>query len=329
MKRGSVLLVLAALLVSVLGQGVAAAASGRGPGTGGTYAANGAKVDIANVNVTATTTSQKFAIYGRISVQNPTARLYIGLLSNCAGGTKPQAASTRNLGQGKSAVMYVRWVFVAPAPGTYSCRIQAEANVPGRSVGQPNPDGTFEKFTINGADSYIDWAGSSTTQWMTQSPAAEWEDPRYDPEDLLALNKPVDLRQMSWTAPAGVNSFRAVSDLHLTNCYDKGGANKCLDAMGDTYNTKSATVTTRLQVMQIGKTAGTYCKVTNFPASGSQTTVIDWTTHHLKAYHRADVSVSTASNCTRSFRIKLYTTRTAGNPVVAHGGHFSQTLVYP
>jgi len=86
-------------------------------------------------------------------------------------------------------------------------------------------------------------------------------------------------------------------------------------------------VGSRLQVMQRA-TGGGYCNVTSWPASGLDRTDVSWGVHHKKNYHRVAVTVSNASGCTRSFRIKTYVRWLAGNDMMIERWPYSNVYVH-
>lgn len=309
-RRSGVLTVVAALLLTLLGGGSAGATNHRAYITDNVVDDDGDHEVLADLNITASD-GDKIAFYSRFVVTDSTHRLLLELHVNCTStpSTNPASATTRNFAPNGSGLMINRFVWEVPSTGTHNCKLVGRSTVPGgSSVGG--------QVTLDASDSYFEYVAAPS--WATQREYGLTNDVLIEPGEAA------DLGAFYWTAPSGVNSFRAVGDVHLTNCYDSNG-------LCDTSpsNTGSATAGTKLQVMQLA-TGGGYCNITNYPSSGEQTTTIDRTVHHLKAYHRTNVNVSTASNCTREFRIKVYTRHVSGNDLHAHiEGVYSQFFVYP
>jgi len=271
--------------------------------------ADGIEREHARVDVTAGVAGEPFAIYGRLVATGATTRMLLEMRMSCLDGDL-QAVTTRNVVAERASVLVARWVFTAPRDGTYVCRLTSRSTIPGRWRD------ASAVLQIDESDSYIEATGplSGVPQENTSA------------DVHIPARGAADVAVFSWTAPPRVSSFRVAGDVQYTNCYDGGGAAACATSPA---NQRSSVIATVLQVLQLAADGG-YCNVVSAPSDELQRTTITRDVHHLKVHHRADVvHVSTAGDCTRTFRIKVYVRVESGNPVVAHGRRYSQLTVYP
>ena len=241
--------------------------------------------------------------------QDPTHRMLVALLLGCADGVV-EVRSTQNIDYGTNVLAHKgRYLFTAPHDGEFECRLQSRGGIHGQQSSPP------AWFTVDGASTYLSVSGVQ--------PA--WVRHRYvGGQRLIRTGRARDLMPMSFTAPAGVSRFSVIDDIEMTNCYNAG-------YLCDTIprNFGSSTAGTRLVVMQKARNGG-YCKIHARPASGSRITKVTWAEHHKKSYHRMnDIPVSTAPDCTRSFRIKVYTRVLAGNDMLIEAAPYTNAFVWP
>jgi hypothetical protein len=249
----------------------------------------------------------KLFIDSRLEIDSPTTRLLVGGAIACSPGydnfnATPvfqvwRTQNVENIPENDSVVLRARGLFQAPATGWYTCWLSIKNGIPG--VGACSDPGCGYQAVSPGT-------------WISALDVAGWAAQSYQGSKvLMEPGHAYDVAVLNFTAPANVSSFRATSDLEMTNCYDPSPLNIC-DGPYDPSGPSS--VQTRLQVMQKA-VGGGYCQITNYPASGYLLTTISWSEHHKPAYHSVIANVSTASECTRDFRIKVYVRGVTGNDV--------------
>jgi hypothetical protein len=225
-------------------------------------------------------------IQARLEATDAEARMLVEQRVVC---TDNGVWTTQNTSASRArAVVRTRRTFVGPG----TCDVTVRSLIPGSAL--PH-SATFK--------------ASST---VAVSPAPLWTR-NWGMSDSLLINRggQRDVLQASYTADA--DRFMVTADVQFTNCYD-------LLRLCDTNpkNKLSSTVGSRLQVMQIAEGGG-YCKVTKWPATGLDPIKVTWDQHHNKNYHRVQVAVSDAANCTDRFRIKVFIRHLAGNPMMVEG----------
>jgi hypothetical protein len=169
------------------------------------------------------------------------------------------------------------------------------------------------QYTVDGANTYLSVSGKQPS----------WVKGKYqDKQRLIRSGGAKDLVVMNFTAPDNVSMFSATADVEMTDCYNCG---QLCDTVPS--NRLRSVVGTRLQVHQFDRSGGC-CKITRWPESGYKRTTITWAEHHKKAYHRVgNVPVSNSANCTRNFRIKVYTKVLSGNDLMIEMKPYSNAFV--
>ena len=307
--------VVAIALATVLLLSLASPASAQ---TGRHYAedtvviANGAFHPLVSVTIQANQ-GDKFYVNARLQTkrarQNPTHRMLVALLLGCR-DDEVELRSTQNIDYGTHVLAHKgRYIFTAPRDGEFECRLQARGLIHGVQSDPP------ARYTVDGAHTYLSVSGVQ--------PA--WVRHRYQgSQRLIRTGRAKDLVPMSFTAPAGVSRFSATADIEMTDCYNAGYLCDTIPS-----NRKSSVAGTRLLVMQKARDGG-YCRVNAWPASGLKRTTITWEQHHKKSYHRmVDIPVSTAPNCTRDFRIKVYARALSGNDLMIEMKPYTNAFVRP
>jgi hypothetical protein len=273
---------------------------------------DGAFHPLASVTIQANE-GDKFYVAARLQTksarQNPTHRMLVALLLGCADEVV-ELRSTQNIDYGKNVLAHQgRYIFKAPHDGEFECKLQSRGLIHGE---QSNPPA---RFTVDGDRTYISVSGKQPT----------WVRHKYqDNQRLIRPGTAKDLVPMSFTAPAGVTRFSATADIEMTDCYNAGYLCDTIPS-----NRNSSVAATRLLVMQRSRNGG-YCRVNAWPASGLKRTTVTWAQHHKKSYHRmTDIPVSTAANCTRDFRIKVYASVLSGNPLMIEKKPYTNAFVRP
>lgn len=255
----------------------------------------------------------EFSVYAHLRTksarQGRTHRMLVALLMGCADG-QVELRSTQNIDYGHDVLAHQgRYIFEAPHDGVFECKLQARGLVHGE---QSNPPA---RFTVDGAGTYISVSGRQPS-WVQHT--------YQDGQRLIPTGGAADLVPMSFTAPAGVSRFTATADIEMTDCYNAGYLCDTIPS-----NRNSSVVETRLLAMQRARDGG-YCRINRWPASGMKRTTITWAQHHKKAYHRmTGIPVSTRANCTRDFRIKVYTRVIAGNDLMIEARPYTNGFVRP
>jgi hypothetical protein len=260
----------------------------------------------------------KLFIDSRLEIDSPNARQLVGGELRCSQKNfsfedKPvlQVYRTQNVDdipENDEVVLRARGLLQVPATGWYTCWLTIK-NSPKETVNTP-PYG---------------YRVVSPGTWISALDVASWAAQSYQGGKVaMEPGHAYDVAVLNFTAPADVSFFRATSDLELTNCYRESSYAPMCDGPYVPYG--SASVQTRLQVMQKA-VGGGYCQITNYPASGYLLTTISWSEHHKPAYHSVIANVSTASGCTRDFRIKVYVTGVTGHDVQLEDKPYTLTWV--
>ena len=235
---------------------------------------------------------EKWHVQGRLQLEDAEARLLVGERLRCDTQTGLEVRTTQNTYSGQErAVLRARYIFTAPAAGTYHCEMLVRVAYP--STLRPPADVLLR--------------GSGTS--LHVSPAPAWAQHKYQElERVISRNRPSDLAVMTWTPPDGVHRFDLTGDIEYTNCYNTYHACDTAPSNGN-----RSIVESRLQALQLA-TDGGYCRVTSTPF---RRLVVSWAVHHRKTYHRRDdIRVSGAADCARRFRLKVYTRWVGGNPMM-------------
>jgi hypothetical protein len=235
---------------------------------------------------------EKLHLQGQLQLEDAEARLLVGERLRCDTETGLEVRTTQNTYTGQErAILRARYIFKAPTAGTYQCEMLVRVAYP--STLRPQADVLLR--------------GSATSLNVSRAPS--WSRLKFQQlERVIRRNQPRDLAVLSWTAPAAVNRFDLTGDIEYTNCYNTYHTCNTVPSNGN-----QSVVESRLQAQQIA-TDGGYCRVTSTAMSRL---VVSWAVHHRKKYHRLDnVPVSTAANCTRRFRLKVYTRWVSGNPMM-------------
>lgn len=246
---------------------------------------------------------EKWHVQGRVQLEDAEARLLVGERLRCDAQTGLEVRTTQNTYTGQErAVLRARYIFTAPAAGTYQCEMLVRVAYP--STLRPPADVLLR--------------GSGTS--LEVRPAPGWARHKYQElERVIRRNRPSDLAVMSWTPPDSVSRFDLTGDIEYTNCYNTYHACNTVPSNGN-----QSVVESRLQALQLA-TNGGYCRVTS---SASRRLVVSWAVHHRKTYHRLhNISVSGAAECTRRFRLKVHTRWVSGNPMMTELGPWSNLYV--
>jgi hypothetical protein len=170
---------------------------------------------------------------------------------------------------------------------------------------------TWANFTVQ-SGSYLE---------VTQVP--EGSDSAYQSTDeYLANGEAYDAAVLAYTAPSTATGLHSVSDISITNCQPGDGTPACVGgAVGQ------SSVVTYSHVVYQWNTAHTgYCATAS---AGSQTITVLAEWHHYKFSSENLVAISTASNCSRQFRIKTYVKSVSGNGIAVQKDPRSNSISIP
>jgi hypothetical protein len=312
MSLASLLLAFAASLplgfiIAMMSAGEAVAADTKRYASNTTVYADGRVRELAAISVTAAQ-GDKYYINARMQNENATARMLAELRLRCTSGS-PELYTTQNMIKGQDRlVLRGRYIFVAPAAGTYDCRLEVRSLIPGGSFS------SSAKFLVRGSGTFIAVSGRQPS----------WVKHRYqDTAKLIRTSTAKDVTTMGFAAPSDITGFSATADVEMTNCYNT--ARLC----DTTPNSKSAVVGSQILVKQRA-VGGGFCRTTRWPSSGLDRMTITREQHHKKNYHRVnDVRVSDDLTCTRDFFIKVYAKVLSGNDVMIEAKPYSNVFVRP
>lgn len=262
--------------------------------------------------------------------------------------------------------LQVRYLFVAPTAGTYTCWMLVK-NLAGK-------DGDSKILTLKkGGETYITdpsrapgaaaWgtelddsdfvkakkpetsAGNECTRTVLgvttaiDPPISGESEPNLKTyckgsvhlgPNLPAGNSVYSLKSENWKPANGKTTIKAVADIELTACYYGTGScpKYAWGAVSD--KSKSSYVKTRLIVQQFPAGSQTPCSTTS---TNPLATEIKATTHHLKVYHDLkNIPVkgekdSSGCGADSYFVSKVYVIRTDGNPVRIEDSRYSQNIL--
>lgn len=289
-----------------------------------------------SISFTASSAGEMRRIRSRVEVSHSSDTdadevLLIGITVGCFAGSladqplKPnwpkqdRIAHTTNSVRGAAAArLYPRFIFVAPAPGVYTCTLSALSSRP-REGNPPHPLSDQWVFidssttSASGNASYLEaTAPLSAGSGYGRDVDASWT--------LLGGGSAVDVAAWSpeFVAPAGDNTFSMSGDIALTACTAEGGS----DDPGDDPDrghlcvghkqAGPSRVRVTLSAFQRSVNGG-YC-VTN--TVDTRLFNISADTHHHVEYTSGLVNVSSDVACSRTFRLKLYVRHVNGPAVV-------------
>jgi len=216
---------------------------------------------------------------------------------------------TQNVLRGETLVMTPRFTYTAPEPGDYHCWT-------GVFSSRPRPedvDPSSNVFTVE--------AGSHLEATTKLHPGSGQGYEPNTPSVVLENGEAYDAAPLEWTAPDGVDSFTVSGDLRLTTCSATGGSldpvtgkvlcEGLVDRSGTTLNS-------RLVIGQRNQTGRGYCALTYYPSKAGQEKYISVDVHHQMLYKGVTARLSTAPDCGRRFRIKVYVQNLRGAALVVH-----------
>lgn len=248
---------------------------------------------------------QRFYFHTRLTTTSNVSRgpmigARIVCLATGGGGGSPY--TTRNHTGKASGIrsVVVRWVFRAPADNTYRCEVR------GRADTSLNPNRAT--LTLQSSSFLrVRRVGGGSRPWG-------------DAADQCAGKRRIPGHRQCATARETVHvldrrfrmgrQFNLGSDVQLTREYGMypGGTSK---------------VRTTFTVVQL-RSNGKACAS---PRRNRTETAIDSNLHHLKLHLTiANVKVSSAAGCTKTFRIRTHVRSLAGNPVLVHNRVYSHSF---
>ena len=273
---------------------------------------------------TTTTPNEQRRIRGLLKMVMPSTASDVMLVSRhtifCApaGSTAidNQIFGVRNVLRGGSIRMTPRYIFTAAEPGDYHCWM-------GISTGRPRPTTTNQTSNIL----RVDWGSYLEATTAIHSSSAQGFAPK-EPSPVFGDGKAYDAAVLNWTAPADVSTIAVSGDAYITTCTSiPGSLDPLLDPVVDPVtgqhlcteiNKAGTTVNTRLVVGQ-RNTAGTgYCQLTYSPSASGRRTLITKDVHHVVLFQSAAVTISTAPDCSRDFKIKVYVKHVSGADLIVH-----------
>lgn len=218
----------------------------------------------------------------------------------------------QNVLRGSSLVLRPRLVFTADSPGDYRCWLSVGS-------GRPRPASPDSRPSSN---VYQVASGSYLEASAKLDPSAAQRYAPSTPSHVMAGTDAYDAAVLNWTALAGVSKFNVSGDVQITACTAVGGSTDPVTGRvlcDGRKDTTGATVLTAFQVMQ-RKAGGAdgYCAVTTFPGASGRTTFISKDVHHRAIFTDGTANVSTASGCSRNFRIKVYVKHLRGSAIFVH-----------
>jgi hypothetical protein len=286
-----------------------------------TIPSDGTRVPMFDITFRTTVAGEKRRIRSKIIVAQPSTTsdelLMVGVSITCvptgastsSAGTQDKIGQVQNVLRGQRLTLYPRFIFTADAPGSYTCKL-------GVLGGRPRPNGSLSSnyFTIE-SGSYLE-ATTALHPSSSQGYAPDTASTRLDSSEAY------DAAVLNWTAPTDVTSFAVSGDVKLTTCTAEGGSTDPVTGVvlcDNRVDFSGTTVRTVVLVMQREwSDPSQYCQVTSFPDSDGQSTFISKDVHHKMIYGGGSATVSTASDCSRDFRIKIYTKHVSGSSVVVH-----------
>lgn len=189
-------------------------------------------------------------------------------------------------GTTKTLTTAARMLFQAPVDGTFDCTLRMKVYDLGSGAGV--------KLAIDFNNTYVEEAGG-LVRLPSSGPFQDLNETR----QLVPWGGTLNAAFLdSYVAAEGLTRLDVFSDLGVTNC--RGGYQLCPDTETDV---RSARVKSRLIIYQMDP-SGAACATTYWPATGYETTDVSYVAHHGKVHMRHNaVPISTASNCTRRFKV--------------------------
>ena len=273
---------------------------------------------------TTTTPNEQRRIRGLLKMVMPSTASDVMLVSRHTVYCAPAASTAtdnrifgvQNVLRGRSIRMIPRYIFTAAEPGDYHCWM-------GISTGRPRPTSTNQTSNIL----RVDWGSYLEATTAIHPSSAQGFAPK-EPSPVFGGGESYDAAVLTWTAPADVSTIAVSGDAYLTTCTSVGGSlDPFLDPVIDpvtglhlctAIKTGGTVVNTRLVVGQ-RNTAGTgYCQLTYFPSPSGRQTLITKDVHHVVLFQSGNVPISTASDCSRDFKIKVLVKHVSGADVIVH-----------
>ncbi len=278
---------------------------------------------IFEVNFTTVIPNEKRQIGGRLDISMPasasddvlvgTYTIYCAPAGSNAGNNK--ILGSQNVLRGKSMSFRPRYIFTATVPGNYHCWMRLVS-------GRPRPSGVRTSsniFTV-GSKSYLRATAPA-------SPAADHGFTPTSPSKVLSGGSAYDAAVLEWHAPPIDDSVAVTGDAWLTSCTAVEGSTDPVTGKRlceGKVNKSGSRVLTRVVVAQRETVGSGYCRVTTVRA---RTTYISKDVHHRMIFASGSVPISTAPECSRSFRIKVYVKHVGGSAVVIHNQGTISTLL--
>jgi hypothetical protein len=193
------------------------------------------------------------------------------------------------------------------------------------STGRPRPTATNQTANILKVDrgSYLE----ATT--AIHSSSAQGFAPN-EPSPVFGDGQAYDAAVLNWTAPADVSTIAVSGDAYLTTCTAVGGSwdplrDPVVDPVTKQHlcartdvNKAGTTAITRLVVGQRNAAGTGYCRLIHFPSASGRRTLITRDVHHVVLFQSGMVTISTAPDCSRDFRIKVYVKHVSGAKLIVH-----------
>ena len=281
------------------------------------YLENNVSVEMFKISFTATA-GEKRRVRGQIYASMPATAvddlLMVGVTIQCASGTSYAAATadanlgnTQNVLRGASLSLSPRIVYTATSSGIQTCGLSVVTSRPRPAVPE---DDESNYFTVD--------PGSFLEATVAIHPSAAQGFRVGPPSARLESGDAFDAAAFNWTAPAGVTNFAVSGDVKVTTCTSVSGSRDV--TTGGVYlceghvNPAGSTVGTVVVARQLKiSDPSTPCAATSSPATGYTTTTVSKDVHHRMIYGSVSVNVSSAPDCSRTFRIKVYV-KNLGDP---------------
>lgn len=278
----------------------------------------------------ALTVGERRLVHGRLMARSTVAKVQeqqLGLL--CKLADAPDAArmvlTSRNHPGPSSAggaglvALDARYLFVAPATGSYRCSLWARGSGE-RIVALPRQ--TFMSISRTDEPLAQQWSGAPCA---SKGGRSDQPDQPLRAESACRYLVPggrggfaatgTALTSDRFVADPAARSIEVFGDLQLTTCYRRTkSCAKEASRFGGRSPHSRAVVATRLEAIQLD-VAGAACARSTSPAGSSRKTIITSRAHHQKISHRLVHRVSTAPGCTRRFLIRVVARAVSGDPV--------------
>jgi hypothetical protein len=261
---------------------------------------------------------EKRQVLGHIKASMPSTAaddlLMVGVSIQCASGTSHAAATadaklgnTQNVLRGGSLTLSPQFVYTAAASGIQTCGLFVIAQRPRPAKPGDDPSNYFTVDT-----------GSSLKATVAIHPSSAQGFRLNPPSRLLKSGDAYDAAAFYWTAPDDVTSFTMSGDVKVTTCTAVGGSRDVttngVNLCDGHKNPAGSFVGTVVQARQLSiSDPSKPCAVTSSPATGMTKTFVSKDVHHKMIYGSQVVTVSSAPDCSRKFRIKVYV-KNLGDP---------------